>query len=252
MIPRIIHYCWFGRNPKPQSVLMYIQTWKKQMPDYKIKEWNEDNFDINMMAYTKEAYHARKYAFVSDIARLYALVKEGGIYLDTDIEVIKPFDDLLNRDYFIGYEYFGNVGTGVIGCQQGSSFLLSFLDTYKERHFLLENGTFDCTPNTKLLSNFLLQNKIHLQIDPIDFYCAKNYRTGMIERSSNTYCIHHYAATWHSFYEKWEEYICKIMSIPNKHISNKIEDCCMILKCKIRHLVKKLFVFNKSSNYLFL
>ena len=106
MIPKIIHYCWFGRKPKPQKVLEYIETWKKFFPDFEMKEWNEDNFDVNMMPYTKEAYYAKKYAFVSDVARLYALVHEGGIYFDTDIRVVKRFsDELLNSHGFLGFEH---------------------------------------------------------------------------------------------------------------------------------------------------
>ena len=100
MIPKIIHYCWFGGKPKPQKVIEYIETWKKFCPDYEIKEWNEDNFDVNMMPYTREAYKMKRFAFVSDVCRMYALAKFGGIYFDTDIEVKRSFDKLLSLHSF--------------------------------------------------------------------------------------------------------------------------------------------------------
>ena len=102
MIPRIIHYCWFGRGQMPEMALKCIESWHKHMPDYRYKLWNEDNFDINSVPYVKEAYEARKFAFVTDYVRLYALYHEGGIYMDTDVEVLKPYDDLLNLKGFTG------------------------------------------------------------------------------------------------------------------------------------------------------
>ena len=104
MIPKIIHYCWFGRGPMPPMALKCIESWHRFMPDYEYKLWNEDNFDVNSVPYVKEAYEARKFAFVTDYVRLYALYTEGGIYMDTDVEVLKPYDDLLGLSGFTGYE----------------------------------------------------------------------------------------------------------------------------------------------------
>ena len=104
MIPKIIHYCWFGRKALPRSAKKCIESWKKYLPDYEIKEWNEDNFDVNMIPYTQEAYSAKRYAFVSDYARFYILYHYGGIYFDTDVEVIKPIDDILEKGAFMGCE----------------------------------------------------------------------------------------------------------------------------------------------------
>ena len=104
MIPKKIHYCWFGRNPLPPLALKCIASWKEYCPDYEIKEWNEDNFDLSINAYVREAYEARKWAFITDYVRLYALVNEGGIYMDTDVEVLKPLDDLLCYDAVSGFE----------------------------------------------------------------------------------------------------------------------------------------------------
>ena len=107
MIPKIIHYCWFGKNPKPSDVLEYIETWRKFLPDYEIKEWNESNFDIHCNRFVYEAYHIKKFAFVSDFCRLLALYNDGGIYLDTDVEMKKPFDKFLKHKAFVGYEWGG-------------------------------------------------------------------------------------------------------------------------------------------------
>ncbi|MBM6946444.1 glycosyl transferase [Bacteroides gallinaceum] len=213
MIPKTIHYCWFGRNQKPENVLQCIQTWKDKMPDYEIKEWNEDNFDVNYNDFTKEAYHVKKYAFVSDVARLYALVKEGGIYLDTDIEVIKPFDNLLDKDYFIGYECFGKIGTGVIGAKANVHFIRDFLDTYNDKTFFNADGSYNESPNTILLSRFIQKNNIQLNIHDVDFFCAKNYQTGEIEQTDRTYCIHHFSGSWKPWYSRLEMKICKALGI---------------------------------------
>ena len=152
MIPKIIHYCWFGRNPLPQSAIKCINSWKKFFPDYEIKEWNEDNFDVNIIPYTAEAYEAKKYAFVSDYARFWILYHHGGIYFDTDVEVIKPFDDILERGPFMGREqgafiknicgtsYNGN-GFGVapglgIGATSGLELYKEFLKSFQEHNLL--------------------------------------------------------------------------------------------------------------------
>ena len=104
MIPKIIHYCWFGHNPLPPLALKCIASWKKYLPDYEIKEWNEENFDVNIIPYTREAYAAGKYAFVTDYARFWILYKYGGIYFDTDVEMIRPIDDIIAAGGFMGYE----------------------------------------------------------------------------------------------------------------------------------------------------
>ena len=218
MIPKIIHYCWFGGKTKPQEVLNYIQSWKDKMPDYEIKEWNENNFNINYNQFTQEAYLAQKYAFVSDVARLYALVREGGIYLDTDIEVVKPFDDLLKQEYFIGYEYYDKIGTGVIGARKNMSFIKNFLDTYNSKQFLNNNGSYNDSPNTTLLTEYIHLNRINIKIYDIDFFCAKNYQTGEINRTKRTYCIHHYSGSWKPWFITMENNFWNKIHSPNPHI----------------------------------
>ena len=120
MIPKIIHYCWFGRGEMPSLAKKCIASWKKYLPEYKVKQWNEDNFDLNLYPYVAEAYAQRKFAFVTDVVRLYALYTEGGIYMDTDVEVLKPLDEFLRHPAFSGFEDEKNVPTGIMGAEKGS------------------------------------------------------------------------------------------------------------------------------------
>ena len=146
MIPKVIHYCWFGRGEKPALALKCIESWKKHLPDYEIKEWNEDNFDVNIIPYTKEAYQAKKYAFVSDYARIWILHKYGGIYFDTDVEVIKPMDDILQNGAFMGCEIDG--GNNQIAINPGLAIVASpnnpiyddILNVYSNLNFYKNDG----------------------------------------------------------------------------------------------------------------
>ncbi len=202
MIPKIIHYCWFGNKPKTTSINKYIDTWKKHMPNYVIKEWNENNFDVSQFRFTQEAYSVGKYAFVSDVVRLYALAHEGGIYFDTDIEVLKSFDALLDQDYILGYEKGNIVGTGVMAAVKGSTIIQGFLETYKNKSFILKDGSQNNTPNPQLLMDYIQHNKLNLKIYDVDYFCAKDFLTGKIVCTNNTYCIHHYVGSWLTPWQK--------------------------------------------------
>lgn len=206
MIPKVIHYCWFGRNQKPKEVLDYIETWKKFLPDFEIKEWNEDNFDVNMMPYTKEAYYAKKYAFVSDVARLYALVHEGGIYFDTDIRIIKRFsDELLNSHGFFGFEHDVLITTGVMACEAECPILKTFLNDYNKRRFF-KKLFFDDSTNVSYLTALMKKKGVilnnteqvieNLIILPQVYLCANDCRTHKIYADSKTYAIHEFSYTW--------------------------------------------------------
>ena len=142
MIPKIIHYCWFGGNPLSELAQKCISSWKKYFPEYEIKEWNESNFNLQCCDYVKEAYEAKKWAFVSDYARFWILYHEGGLYFDTDVEVIKPIDDIINNGAFMGCERTGNYGLGVnpglgIGADPGISLYKEILDDYEKSHFIM-------------------------------------------------------------------------------------------------------------------
>ena len=208
MIPKVIHYCWFGGSPLPDDVKRYIDSWRKYCPDYEIIEWNEGNFDIDCCAYVKEAYEAKKWAFVTDYVRLYVLYNHGGIYMDTDVEVVKPLDELLRYSALSGYESNTSIPTGTMGACRGNKWIKMLLDDYSDRHFFMSDGSYDKTTNVTVITNLTTQNyglvldgktKIfgdNIIMLPFDYLCAKSYRTGIIMQTENTYTIHHFKGSW--------------------------------------------------------
>lgn len=198
MIPKIIHYCWFGRGPMPEHAKKCIASWKEFMPDYKLKLWDEDSFDIDGFLYTKEAYECKRYAFVSDVARLFALKQDGGIYLDVDFIVYRSFDPLLVYKAFAGFEgsKYNPVMMGVIASEPEGKWVNEQLKLYEERHFLI-NGKEDLTTNVKFVSEHMKkggfipngkeQDYLDLHIFPVDYFCPR-LTTGEYRRTSNTYC----------------------------------------------------------------
>lgn len=147
-IPKIIHYCWLSDNPVPEELQNYMATWKKHLPDYEFIKWDFSRFDIDSSAWVKEAFENKKYAFAADYIRMYALYTMGGIYLDMDVEVLKPYDDLLSMDYFICYEngeeQMPEMAT--LGARKGCEWVGQILDYYKDRNFIKTDGTFDTKP----------------------------------------------------------------------------------------------------------
>lgn len=190
----------------PDLAKKCIQSWKKFCPDYEIKEWNEDNFDINSNQYVKEAYKAKKWAFVTDYVRLWALVNFGGVYMDTDVEVINSIDVFLNEKAFSGFEKENYIPTGIMACEKDFLLFKEFLDEYENRSFINEDGTYDLTTNVVTITNYcvkygLILNNTKQTINdftlyPKDYFCPKNYETGKITCTSNTYVIHHFSASW--------------------------------------------------------
>ena len=209
MIPKIIHYCWFGRNPLPELAQKCIASWKKYLPDYEIKEWNEDNFDVNIIPYTAEAYAQKKYAFVSDYARFWILHKYGGIYFDTDVEVIRPIDDIIARGNFMGFETDPNPAKGDASegsVAPGLVIIEKMMHYYDEQHFVheavMKNQITVVHIATKVLRDNGLKNVAGIQevagcyIYPAEYFCPINVTTGRIHVEKNTRTIHHYAGTW--------------------------------------------------------
>lgn len=207
MIPRIIHYCWFGRGPMPELALKCIESWHRFMPDYEYRLWNEDSFDVTRVPYVKEAYEARKFAFVTDCVRLYALYTEGGIYMDTDVEVLKPYDDLLELSGFTGYEgskYLPPV-TGTMASEPGNAWVKEQLDSYQGAHFLLPDGSLDTTTNTVRITRIMKDGGFvpdgkkqvykDMHIFPVEYFCPRQ-TTGEILITENTYCDHHFLGSW--------------------------------------------------------
>lgn len=207
MIPKVIHYCWFGRGQMPQLALKCIESWKKFLPDYEIKEWNEDNFDLDMYPYVREAYDNRKFAFVTDVVRLYALYHEGGIYMDTDVEVLKSLDSFLHHHAFSGFENDRNIQTGIMASEKGGRWAKENLDYYNGRHFVKSDGTFDLTTNVVTITNYmkplgLKQNNTYqdfpglITFYPKDYFCPIEHEGHVLKLTRNTVCIHHFAGSW--------------------------------------------------------
>ncbi len=210
MSNKIIHYCWFGHNEKPKIILKCIESWKKYLPDFEIKEWNEDNFDINHNIYVKQAYEAKKYAFVSDYVRFLVLEQYGGIYLDTDVEVIKPLDDLLENEAFSGFEVDEYVAPGLILYVKdpNNEIMKKTREWYDNAAFLDENGERIkinvCNIFTNILKEYgfvpngQLQNCGGMVLYPVDYFCPFDDATGKLNKTENTYTIHWYAKSWMS------------------------------------------------------
>lgn len=211
MIPKIIHYCWFGGKPLPRSAEKCIASWKKYLPGYEVKRWDESNFDVNAIPYTREAYAACKYAFVSDYARFWILYHYGGVYFDTDVEVIRPIDDIINRGGFLGVEsnrngiYTVNPGLG-FAATQGTAVIGEMMNLYSTFHFINTDGALDLKNIVEITTEYLsargLRNTDEIQqccgftIYPKDYFCPIDYDTRELKITENTRTIHHYAESW--------------------------------------------------------
>lgn len=207
MIPKIIHYCWFGHGKLPELAEKCIASWKKYHPDYKLVEWNEEKFDINSNLYVKQAYESKKYAFVTDYVRLYALYTEGGVYMDTDVEVLCSLDKFLVHPAFSGFEDVNYVPTGLMAAMKGSKWIEELMEYYDSRPFILDDHQFDMTTNTKTITDYMLKNGLILNdqyqeikdlvvMYPHDYFCPKDHITGIIKLTPNSVCIHHFAMSW--------------------------------------------------------
>lgn len=235
MIPKVIHYCWFGRNHKNKDVLRCIESWKKYLPDYEIREWNEDNYDIAKCQYMEDAYREKKWAFVSDYCRLDVIYQYGGIYLDTDVEVLKSFDDLLYNEFYCGFESrdvkvqkrWGmnleqsvNFGIGY-GAEMRHPILKEMLDLYDTLNFYNEDGTLNLLScpvyqTNVLLKHGLIQDGKTQQINggvvySAEFFCPQsNLSEEMLFLTTNSYSIHHFSNSWSN--HKTKQAIRKFLS----------------------------------------
>ena len=208
-IPKIIHYCWFGGKPKPKLAEKCLQSWKKFCPDYQILEWNEDNFDISTAPlYVRQAYEAGRWAFVTDYVRLRGLTELGGIYMDTDVEVIRPLDSFLEQKAFAGFESLKGVQTGLLACEKGFPLFLDFLRYYDDAVFLRPDGTVDTTTNVEVLTNLckqhglVLNDKLQmvegLAIYPREVFCPVDFDTKKLKKTRKTVTIHWFSGSWHT------------------------------------------------------
>lgn len=242
MIPKTIHYCWFGGNPMPKLAKECIKSWKKFCPDYEIKEWNESNFDLDMFPYAREAYDAKKYAFVTDVVRLYALYNEGGIYMDTDVELLKPLDAFLHHHAFSGFEAEDRVPTGIMASEQGGRWAKENLEYYNGKHFLKEDGTPDLTTNVSIITEYMLNNGLVLNntyqdiaglftMYPKDYFCPKDFLTQEMDVTDNTTCIHHFNMSWHSvaIRRRWKLRWFLSRFLKEQYAFYIADKCCSIL-----------------------
>ena len=226
MIPKKIHYCWFGRSEMLELAKECIASWHYYMPDYEFKLWNEDTYDVKELPYTKEAYDAKKYAFVSDYVRLLALKNEGGIYLDTDVKVFKAFDDLLHYNAFVGFEGSKHlpIGTCVMASEAHGSWVTEQLCAYRGRHFINDDGSFDLTTNVQFVTDNMRkqgfvqngkeQDYMDLHVFPVEFFCPRQ-TTGEYIRTINTYCDHLGIGSWTDHDGGWKANIGKIVGQRN-------------------------------------
>lgn len=241
MIPQTIHYCWFGRNELPPLAQKCIASWRKFFPNYEIKEWNEDNFNVNTIPYTAQAYKHKKYAFVSDYARFKILYEHGGIYFDTDVEVIRPMDDIIEKGAFFGLENNADAfacapGLG-FACPPRLSILKDMLNLYESLEFENSSGNLNKKTVVDYFSETLLKMGLQpkpgiIEFDgfyvyPPDYFCPKSSEFGTIHILENTRTIHHYAASWVG---------------PMQHFAN------LLIRIFGKKLIMKLWNLTKSSN----
>ena len=209
MIPKIIHYCWFGGNPLPPLAKKCLRSWKKYCPEYQIKKWSEENFNIESApTYVRQAYEAKKWAFVTDYVRLYALVKYGGIYMDTDVEVLKKLDKFLCHKAFSGFEDGIHIPTGIMACEKGFPLFNEFLSFYDTANFYNQEGKPAYVTNVTIITDICLSkgfqgNNKYQEIEgfalyPRDVFCPVSYHTGLLEKTKNTVTIHWFAGSWHN------------------------------------------------------
>lgn len=239
MIPKTIHYCWFGGNPKPKLAQKCIKSWEKYCPDYEMIEWNEDNFNIaSAPLFVRQAYEAKKWAFVTDYVRLWAMVNYGGIYMDTDVEVIKPLEPYLRHKAFSGFENETDIPTGIMACEKSFPLFREFLDYYTDVSLLDDSG------NVKYITNVTIMTKICVEkglkqdnkeqiieefvLYPRDYFCPIDYKTNRLKKTKNTVTIHWFAGSWQeqSFKEKHRQFVSEQRKEERKdaivHFPNRI------------------------------
>lgn len=254
-IPKTIHYCWFGGAPLPDLAQKCIASWRAFCPEYRIVRWDETTFDFEAFPYAKEALEAKKWAFVSDVARLYALHRCGGIYMDTDVEVLKPLDEILQYEAVSGFESDTEIPTGLMASKANHPFIGELLEEYRTAHFVQEDGSLDLTTNVTRITeaclaygfvpNNTLQTVQGLTLLPKDFLCPKDYTTRKLEITDNTLVIHHFDGSWLSDEQKYvAEKARKLSELLGDKVSYKLAKALGVFKYRGS---KGAFEFIKSK-----
>lgn len=214
--PKVIHYCWFGGSPLPELARRCLDSWRKFCPNYEIIEWNETNYDIHTCPFVHEAYQSKKWAFVSDYARFDILYRHGGVYFDTDVELVGPIDDLVEKGPFLGVEQNADhivVNPGLaMATPPGHPVYQSVLETYQNGHFINEDGTYNQMTVVKYTTDILRAHGLleipevqcieGIWIYPWNYFCPMNYETGELTITENTRSVHYYNASWLTDEEK--------------------------------------------------
>ena len=225
MIPRVIHYCWFGGNELTTLAKKCIASWRQFFPGYEIKEWNEDNFDVNIIPYTADAYKAGKYAFVSDYARFWVLYHFGGVYFDTDVEVIKSMDDVLEKGPFMGYEQLcpcPSIAPGLgLAAEPRMDLYGSILDRYGQMSFFSANGAInsytmipmvtDLLKERGLVCNGTIERIAGVDLYPPDWFNPFDDATGRLRKTENTRTIHWFAKSWLPAEPAWKTWTKRLL-----------------------------------------
>jgi hypothetical protein len=220
MIPRVLHYCWFGRGKKPPLVLRCIESWRRFAPDFTIMEWNEDNFDVNALPFARDAYADKKYAFVSDYARGKILWEQGGVYLDTDMQLLKPLEPFLADDFFAGFEPGDFVAAGIIGAGPGDPMVGEYLRYFETAVYWNEDGSRYSSSNVPMLTALLEARGLRrdntrqrlpgISVYPSSVFYPLDYRTGKTRVQEDTVTLHHYAALWLPWYRRLRPQLKKL------------------------------------------
>lgn len=262
MIPKIIHYCWFGGNEKNEMITKCMASWKKHCPDYEIIEWNESNYDVTKNSFMKKAYETKKWAFVSDYARIDVLYQYGGIYLDTDVELVSTLDPFLKYNFYAGFESSSFVSFGLgFGSIKGHSVLKGILNYYDNLKFPDSEFELSMVSCPRIQTDILMrhgmicnnQNQVigDCHIFSTEYFCPKSFRTGKVNLTENTISIHHFDMSWNTegfrrvkdrewrlvkkFGPRWGKRISSLVSFPGKLYRNAKEGTILEY---VRFLVK--------------
>lgn len=225
MIPKKIHLCWLSGDPYPPKIRRCLESWKRLLPDYEVVLWGRKRFDIDSVEWVREAFEAKKYAFAADYIRMYALYHEGGIYLDSDVEVVRSFDPLLELPYFAGAESCGLIEAAAMGAEKGCDWIKWCLDYYEGRHFILPDGSCDIRKVPDIMDEMIRRHKPVVTIDPAagdplaqlratdmtqavyilpaEYFSPKVFDSREVQLTPRTYAIHHYQNSWFSHKAFW-------------------------------------------------